>query len=287
MQRGLMTYLYDDFIVTLSKKIEAKLNDIQAVYNFDCGPEFELAICELLREFLPDKYGICRGFVVDKNGQREGDDIIVFDQHNFPTLRALKGNFSKKEKIPIEAVYAYFEAKHSLNIDNNDNSNLTKALEQLSKVKKLILSREKYGLSQNDTYHSYASPKVIPDHIYPARNPVFTMIVSNGVYVGRERTNSDELISEKLIAYFSDKAMDEYYPEGIVVGSNHYLSTAISIPTGVSCTNFVLPNAENNYFLINKPSLALAVGLVHLYSAIDFIRLGRMPWEEIFNDAKK
>lgn len=68
-----MTYRYDNFVVELSRKFLARLEDIKADYNFDLGDEFEIAICELLRIFLPTKYGVCRGFVVDSNGNKEGD----------------------------------------------------------------------------------------------------------------------------------------------------------------------------------------------------------------------
>jgi hypothetical protein len=278
-----MKYLYDDYILSLAEKIDAKLKSIRAVYNFELGAEFELAICELLIEFLPEKYGVCRGFVVDKNGIHAGDDIIVFDKQNFPTLRGLNNNFTKKEKVPIEAVYAYFEAKHSLDIDvTNIKSSFNKALQQVGEVKRLILTREKYGLSQNDAYHVFSNPDKIPKHIYPSRNPVFTMIISNNVTYGGKKIESDS-VTQHLNSFICMAKIDESFPEGIVVGENHYLSTSLY---GMHCSRFVLPEQNNQYFLINQQSLSLAIGIVHLYSAIDFIRLGRMPWEEIFNNAK-
>ena len=56
----------------------------------------------MLRIFLPSKYGVCRGFVVNRHGDKAGDDIIIYDQEKFPTLRLLpKDDFSLKEEIPI------------------------------------------------------------------------------------------------------------------------------------------------------------------------------------------
>lgn len=59
------------------------------------------------------KYGICRGFVVDRHGNTAGDDIITYDQELYPTLRFFDSDnqFAQKEQIPVEVVYAYIEAK--------------------------------------------------------------------------------------------------------------------------------------------------------------------------------
>jgi hypothetical protein len=46
----------------LARKVEARLQDIEAIYNFDLGDEFEVAICALPEHILPAKYGVCREF---------------------------------------------------------------------------------------------------------------------------------------------------------------------------------------------------------------------------------
>jgi len=134
-----MTYYYDNFVVELSRKFISRLDDIKADFNFDYGDEFEIAICEVLRSFLPTKFGICRGFVIDINGSKEGDDIIIYDQVNFPTIKSNNRNdFGRKENIPIEAVYAYIEAKHTLNKESFD-----KSVCQIAKVKKMCPNKSK------------------------------------------------------------------------------------------------------------------------------------------------
>ncbi|WP_414155929.1 hypothetical protein [Pseudomonas sp. BNK-44-a] len=42
----------------MTKKVEARLQDIEAIYNLDLGVEFELALCALLEDVLPAKYGV-------------------------------------------------------------------------------------------------------------------------------------------------------------------------------------------------------------------------------------
>lgn len=122
-------FAYNNYVIDLNNKFQRRLDDIAADHNFDYGNEFEIAVCEVLREFLPLKYGICRGHVVSFDGNKTGDDIIIYDQERFPTLRLnRRDNFSRKENIPIEAVYAYFEAKHTITEET-----LEKSLEGSSK----------------------------------------------------------------------------------------------------------------------------------------------------------
>ena len=108
-------YKYNDIIVNISRRFESELEYMSSIYNFDLGDEFEIAVCHVLRKILPIKYGICRGFVVDKSKNIAGDDIIIYDRMNFPNLRFLgqEDDYARKNQIPVEAVYAYIEAKHT------------------------------------------------------------------------------------------------------------------------------------------------------------------------------
>jgi hypothetical protein len=167
--------LYDNYIKNLTDKIVKKFDYISAEYNFDLGHEFENALCKILRDFLPNRYGICRGFVVSSVGTKEGDDIIIYDRDRFPTLRLLEqDNFEIKEQIPIEAVYAYIEAKHSLTSEA-----FTKSISQIVKVKKLCATRDKQKLYQTDPYvDTNLRPPYPIEHLPEYRNPVFTMVFS-------------------------------------------------------------------------------------------------------------
>ena len=148
--------MYDDFVINLSTKIQNRLSEISVGYNFDYGDEFEIAICELLRNFLPNKYGVCLGFVVDKRGTKYGDDIIIYDQDRFPTLRQLtKEDFSQKQIIPIEAVYCYIEAKYTLDISISQNTNLRKAIEQV--MQKPRLAKQWLSMKQINTLPNWFS----------------------------------------------------------------------------------------------------------------------------------
>jgi hypothetical protein len=79
------------------------LKRIETEHNFEYGAEFEIALCEVLRQVLPSRVGVCRGYVVSEDGTKAGDDIILFDAARFPTLRLLGESLALKEQVPVEA----------------------------------------------------------------------------------------------------------------------------------------------------------------------------------------
>lgn len=170
-------YIYNNVIKNIAQEFERSIKNIVAVYNFDYGDEFEISVCKFLRRFLPLKYGICRGFVVDKYGNSAGDDIIIYDQELYPTLRFLEldNQFAQKEQIPVEAVYAYIEAKYTLN-----SASLRKAVKQVGAVKKLCYSRSAVikGNFQNDC-HIFNNQFSKTNGWNPIiTNPIYGMILS-------------------------------------------------------------------------------------------------------------
>ena len=77
------TLMYDDYLRKVAARFENRFADIEAEWGFDYGVEFEITLCRLLRQVLPQRYGICRGFVVTRDGQKKGDDIIIFDRNEW------------------------------------------------------------------------------------------------------------------------------------------------------------------------------------------------------------
>ena len=66
---------------------------------------------EVLRSYLPNRYDVASGIVVDSHGNRSDQiDIVVFDRHFTPTLLDQKSH----RYIPAEAVYAIFECKPTI-----------------------------------------------------------------------------------------------------------------------------------------------------------------------------
>ncbi|MFY8001515.1 MAG: DUF6602 domain-containing protein [Candidatus Kapaibacteriota bacterium] len=276
--------LYDGYLETLAEKIQSQFNTIETVHNFDHGNEFEVALCQILRNFLPTKYGVCRGFVVSRDGTKAGDDIVIFDQERFPTLRLLKkDDFAIKEQIPIEAVYAYIEAKHSLTEEAFE-----KSMAQIIAVKRLCLKRDRQQLYQFDPYISAngrAANQVeyLPDY----RNPIFTMVFSR---FGMANQNTDAESIKQFLCERLYKLSNEhlsFFPELIIAGNSNFLSTGYKKDEKITPTLFHLDKANaSGYQVMKTPGIAYGIAFAHLAAAIDWIRLGKMPWEDIINDSK-
>lgn len=63
---------------------------------------------EVFRAYLPKRYEVAKGFVIDSRGGRsEQIDVIIFDKHFTPTLL----DQQRHRYVPAEAVYAVFESK--------------------------------------------------------------------------------------------------------------------------------------------------------------------------------
>lgn len=67
---------------------------------------------EVLRNYLPKRYGIDKGIVIDSKGNKSDQiDIVIFDPQYTPMLLIQQGH----KYIPAEAVYAVFECKPTFN----------------------------------------------------------------------------------------------------------------------------------------------------------------------------
>ena len=253
---------------------------IEVRYNFDYGDEFELALCDALRAILPEQFGICRGFVVASDGDCAGDDLIIFDRIRFPTLRILRqDSFARKEQIPVEAVYAYIEAKHTLEIDGDSGQSLKKASTQTARVKSL--AREAITHEQVDPYLGPLPIEIaVPDGFPKTRNPMYAAIISRRVRLNKdsELLTDRGTIHEKLI----DAAVEEPPPDLIIAGTGNLVLPYVK--TGHSLTYhspFHVDGVTTPCGFTAEDELAFGIGLCSLLHALDFIRLGVMPWKEL------
>lgn len=66
---------------------------------------------EVFRAYLPNRYDVATGIVIDSRGNRSDQiDVVVFDRHFTPTLLDQKNH----RYVPAEAVYAIFECKPTI-----------------------------------------------------------------------------------------------------------------------------------------------------------------------------
>jgi hypothetical protein len=276
-------FSYSGYIPTLSNRFEAMLGSIAAFHNFDLGDEFEVGICEILGETLPQQFGICRGHIVSKDGQQVGDDIIIFDQVRFPTLRNRGArNFSRKEHVPAESVYAYIEAKHSLRVDSDNACTYQKAWSQIADVKKLLAQRTLTTPNEFIPGVTLSSLVVETPQGYPKfLNPIFTMILGRNV----EDEEGKRLADPKAIDALLLKHPGKYgpSPDLVVAGRSNLI---------FSCRDsdkrkLIIPFLRQGDGQVTAVAEGVSYGvcLATLMWALDFIRLGRMPWAETIQNA--
>ena len=94
----------------LDEEMRLKLSSkIDEIYHPTAkGDESELNWIGLLRTYLPERYTVDNGFVVDHKGNiSEQIDIIIYDRHFTPFI--FRGE--NVVYIPAEGVYAVFEVK--------------------------------------------------------------------------------------------------------------------------------------------------------------------------------
>jgi hypothetical protein len=195
--------MYQEYLTTLGKRFAADLSTIEAVHNFDYGTEFEIAFCTALRLALPQSYGICRGFAVDRHGTVAGDDILIFEQLRYPTLGLRDANaYLRKDKILIEAVYAYIEAKYTLHLTGDGPQSITRAAQQVARVKKLCSGRDPVPFSAiAPGINLTGNAGITPPANWPAiRNPMFGAIIARHVAVapGDKHLQSAEGIHQAI-----------------------------------------------------------------------------------------
>lgn len=84
---------------------------------------------DIFRSYLPNRYAVATGLVIDSLGNRSDQiDIVIFDRHFTPTLLDQQNH----RYIPVEAVYAVFESKPHF-----DKSYIEYAGDKAASVRKL------------------------------------------------------------------------------------------------------------------------------------------------------
>ncbi len=84
---------------------------------------------DIFRSYLPNRYDVATGIVIDSLGNRSHQiDVLVFDRHFTPTLLDQKNH----RYIPAEAVYAMFECKPAI-----DKAYIEYAKEKAASVRRM------------------------------------------------------------------------------------------------------------------------------------------------------
>lgn len=92
-------------------RVKLELSSKSITHNGVMGEVNELHFIEVLRKYLPNRYAVAQGIVVDCNGATSDQiDIIIFDPQYTPTLLDQQSH----RFVPAEAVYGVFEVKPTI-----------------------------------------------------------------------------------------------------------------------------------------------------------------------------
>jgi hypothetical protein len=92
--------------------VQLKLSSKSITHDGILGEVNEQHFIQVLRKYLPMRYAIDRGIVIDSNGATSDQiDIVIFDNQYTPTLLDQHAH----RFIPAEAVYCVLEAKPTIN----------------------------------------------------------------------------------------------------------------------------------------------------------------------------
>ena len=135
--------------MTVSKSISEQLHRMLAVkrgqsellrHPLEKGLGIEESLRNLLRTFLPRKFGVAKGKIANSEGDMGKQlDVIIYDALDCPSLFV---DENQNQILPIERVYGAIEVKTTL-----DATNLDDAFRNLKSVHDL---KERTDVSTND-----------------------------------------------------------------------------------------------------------------------------------------
>lgn len=119
------------YFLGLQKEMESKLTTLRETLSHPVakGDASEAEWVQLLNDYLPQRYRVGKGFVLDYRGlASDAIDIIIYDRHYSPFLLNQNG----QRYIPAESVYAVFEVRQTL-----DSKNVQYAAAKAASVRRL------------------------------------------------------------------------------------------------------------------------------------------------------
>lgn len=287
------TVLYDNYLKTLNDRAVEAFKKIDAPTNLDFGPEAERAVYTWLRQTLPAKYGVCRGYIVNEAGDKAGDDLILFDPVNFPSLRAEGApTFDRKEKIPVQAAYGYLEVKNVLSLEAGGEGEvgqtLAKAASQVAAAKRLILTRAPFRKPGGIRWQRIGCPE---RDDWP-----FGAIICGGVRPKKGQPvieDPDEVAVRVGAALRQMQIPKADLPNLIVAGPKAVIHPVADLPTQgggtvrqpVAFTTKDCEFASIGFAGKEEDQIAFGFGLAFMLHALDQLMLPDFEWFPLLRDA--
>ncbi len=132
--------IIEQYYQGISQQLHAEVNFINTLFHHQGikGEGNEAVLRELLTKFIPKRYGVGTGVVIDKSGQQSRQcDIVIYDTFQYPSLLSL----ASVHLFPVDIVYATIEVKTTLTKGQADE-----ALINIASVRELQMVDEQWWI---------------------------------------------------------------------------------------------------------------------------------------------
>lgn len=120
-------------------QLRAEVDFINSLFHHQGvkGEGNETVLRDFIRKFIPKRYGIGTGVVIDRFGNQSHQcDIIIYDTFLYPSLLSM----STVHLFPVDVVYATIEVKTTLTSEKSKE-----ALQNITSVKKLDYIKNEFA----------------------------------------------------------------------------------------------------------------------------------------------
>jgi hypothetical protein len=134
-----MTNILEQYYRGITQQLRAEVDFINSIFQHQGlkGEGNEGILRELLTRFIPKRYGVGTGIVIDRHGNQSRQcDIVIYDNFLYPSLLSL----ATVHLFPVDIVYATIEVKTTLNSES-----VKESLANIASVRNLDIIPDVFG----------------------------------------------------------------------------------------------------------------------------------------------
>jgi hypothetical protein len=139
-----MSNILRQYYQGITRQLRSEVDFINSLFQHQGvkGEGNETALRDLIVNFIPNRYGVGTGIVVDRHGNHSNQcDIVIYDTFLYPSLLSL----THAHLYPVDLVYATIEVKTTLNVQS-----AAEALQNIASVRRLDYIQQDFGVLSTD-----------------------------------------------------------------------------------------------------------------------------------------
>lgn len=137
-----MSNILEEYYRGIYQQIRGEVNSINSLFHHQGvkGEGNETLLRDLLSRFIPQRYGVGTGVIIDRFGKQSKQiDIVIYDKFFYPSLLSL----ATVHFFPVDIAYATIEVKTTLN-----SGSANEALANIASVKALDIIPDHFMMSE-------------------------------------------------------------------------------------------------------------------------------------------